>query len=266
VIFITALSEEEDEAKGLRLGAVDFITKPFNPALVKARVRNHLELKRHRDHLESLVRERTEETVLRLVLASEARDTDTGMHVRRIRAASALMARKLGMPEGKAELIGLASTMHDVGKIGIPDHILLKDGRLNDAEWEIMKTHTTIGARNLEGSTSRLLEVARTIALHHHEHWDGSGYPGGLSGQDISLEGRVVCILDVFDALTSKRPYKEAWPSDRALDTMRQLRGRHFDPELVDVFLGTAPDFVALRSMYPDEVLLKKAERSLPVP
>jgi len=192
VIFITARGDD-DEAIGLGLGAVDYISKPFNPALVKARVRNHLELKRHQDDLEKLVRERTREIVVRLALAAEARDNDTGSHIQRIRASTALLAKKLGM--------------------------------------------------------------AATIARTHHERWDGNGYPAGLEGEEIPLVGRIVGLVDFFDALTSKRPDKDAWPLDGALEVLREEGGRHFDPALVEVLLESADEFAAIRVRYDDDAL-----------
>jgi putative two-component system response regulator len=253
VIFITALTEVKDEAKGLALGAVDYITKPINPALVTARVRNHLELKRHRDNLEKLIMDRTKEMVIRLVLASEARDTDTGAHIKRIRAFTTLLAKKHGLDDEEADLMGLASTMHDLGKIGVPDYVLLKDGKLDDDEWVIMKSHTEIGAKNLAGSKSRLLEVARSIALTHHERWNGSGYPQGLAGEDIPLGGRIVGLVDVFDALTSKRPYKEAWSIESAVEAILNDRGEHFDPDLTDLFLNSVSEFATIREEFQDD-------------
>ncbi len=253
VIFVSSLSEESDEARGLGLGAMDYITKPFKPNLVKARVRNHLELKFHKDKLEELVKERTREIVMRLVLAAKSRDTDTGMHIMRIRECTALLARKSGLSLDEAELIGLASTMHDIGKIGIPDQILLKPGKLDENEWKIMKTHCEIGERNLHGSSSKLLETGRVIALTHHERWDGKGYPAGLRDRDIPLEGRITCLADVFDALRSKRPYKEAIPLEKSTEIIQEGRGSQFDPELTDIFLDCLPEITDIRKQYPEE-------------
>ncbi|MFZ5569191.1 MAG: response regulator [Thermodesulfobacteriota bacterium] len=253
VIFVSSLSEEGDEAKGLELGALDYIRKPFKPSLVKARVRNHLELKYHQDRLECLVKERTREIVMRLVLATESRDLVTGMHVRRIREYTHLMVMRSGFPEEEAELIGMASTMHDIGKIGIPDEILRKESHLDEGEWTIMKTHPRLGERNLRGSTSRLLEMARLIALTHHERWDGSGYPMGLRGTEIPFAGRVVHIVDVFDALISRRPYKPPLPLGEAFEAIRRGRGTHFDPQLTDLFFDCRREVETVYRKYPDD-------------
>ena len=249
------------------MGAVDYITKPISPSIVKARVRNHLELKRAREELEKQneileqkVKERTKEiketqkeTLFRLTNTAELRDTDTGMHIRRIQHYSELIAQKLGLNSNDSEELGLASMMHDMGKIGIPDNILLKPGKLDEEEWEIMKTHSAIGAKCLEGSRSRMLAKGRTIALHHHEKWDGSGYPSGLQREDISIEGRIVCLVDVFDALTTERPYKKAWPIEKAVDTIKSGRSTQFDPELVDLFIDNISEIIKIRENFYDE-------------
>ncbi len=252
VIFVSGLTETRDEAKGLELGAVDYMTKPFKPALVRARVKNHLELKLHQDKLEELVTERTEEIVERLVLAAESRDTYTGGHINRIKDYTVLIAKKIGLPDEEAEKLGLASTMHDIGKIGIPDNILLKPGKLDENEWEIMKRHPGIGANNLQGSSSNLLEMARVIALSHHERWDGNGYPAGLSGNEIPLYGRIVCLVDVFDALASKRPYKNALDFEETIQIIRDGRGVQFDPDLVDLFLKSITEIKAIFHKYSE--------------
>lgn len=266
VIFVTAKGEVEDETKGLELGAVDYITKPISPPIVQARVKNHLELKMAREELENQneileekVRERTreiketqQETLVRLMNASELRDTDTGMHIKRIQNFTELMAHKIGMSPDDSEELGLASTMHDLGKIGIPDNVLLKPGKLDDDEWKIMKTHSEIGARCLCGSRNHMLEQARIIALHHHERWDGKGYPNGIKGEKISQAGRIVSIMDVFDALTSTRPYKKAWPVDKAANLIREGLGMQFDPKLALIFLDNLQEFLEVRSKYTD--------------
>nr|MBC8362799.1 HD domain-containing protein [Candidatus Desulfatibia profunda] len=178
------------------------------------------------------------ETINRLVIASEYRDEDTGDHVVRMAAYCALIAEKHGLPEAEVEQIHIAAPMHDVGKIGIPDGILLKPGKLTSEEFETIKSHTLIGAKILEGSSSEILRLATEIALTHHEKWNGKGYPNGLSGTAIPIAGRIVAIADVFDALTSKRPYKDAFPVEVACDIIKKERGEHFDPELADVFLN----------------------------
>ncbi len=252
VIFVTSLDQETDEVKGLKLGAVDFITKPVNPGLVNARVHNQIELKRHRDNLESLVNERSLEIVTRLVLIAESRDTDTGRHIRRISEYSRLLAEKIGFSEQEAETIAQASTMHDIGKVAIPDSILLKPGKLTEEEWEIMKTHCRAGYETLKGSSSRLLQTGSEIALHHHERWDGKGYPDGLAGEDIPLVARIVCLVDVFDALVSRRPYKEPWPNQKTFDYIVSQSGVFFDPYLVDVFVEHRPAVEAIQQRLSD--------------
>jgi response regulator RpfG family c-di-GMP phosphodiesterase len=200
------------------------------------------------ERLDNLVRERTAELretqlemVQRLASAAESRDGDTGRHIERIGHFSRELARAIGLPEEKAELLLHASAMHDVGKIGVPDRVLLKPARFSAEERAVMETHTTMGASILAGSSAPLLRLAETIALTHHERWDGTGYPAGLSGVEIPLAGRICAIVDVFDALLSSRPYKEPWPLAEALAEIRAQRGRHFDPELVDAFLAIAP-------------------------
>jgi len=178
------------------------------------------------------------ETIHRLVIASEYRDEDTGDHIVRMAAYSALIAAEIGLPGQEVEQIRMAAPMHDVGKIGIPDGILLKPGKLTREEFETIKGHTLIGARILAGSRSDLLCLAKDIALNHHEKWNGEGYPAGLAGEDIPLAGRIVAVADVFDALTSKRPYKEPFSVEKAVGIMRDEGGAHFDPALLDVFLA----------------------------
>jgi putative two-component system response regulator len=253
VIFVTSLNREEDEARGLALGAVDYIAKPFNPSLMRARIGNHIELKRHRDNLQAMVNERTIEIVTRLVHVAESRDTDTGMHIRRICEYSRLLARESGLSPRIVETIAQASAMHDIGKVGIPDAILLKPGRLEPEEWKIMQGHSVIGYENLKGSSSKLLQTGCEIALTHHERWDGTGYPHGLKGEEIPISGRIVCIADVFDALVTRRPYKEAWPLDKAFGLIEAERGKHFDPELADIFLQNREAVQEIRRMYEDK-------------
>jgi response regulator RpfG family c-di-GMP phosphodiesterase len=180
----------------------------------------------------------TLETIYRLVLAAEYKDEDTSSHIQRMSLYSAAIARAMGLPEPEVEQILYASPMHDVGKIGIPDWILLKPGKLDDGEWEIMKTHTTIGAGILENSSSDLICMAEGIALSHHERWEGRGYPYGISGSEIPLPARITSVADVFDALTSKRPYKEAFPAEKAFGIIREERGSQFDPAVVDAFFS----------------------------
>ncbi|WP_051261808.1 HD domain-containing phosphohydrolase [Desulfovibrio inopinatus] len=266
VIFITAMDNAVDKTKGFALGGVDYITKPFDITEVKARVRTHVSLRRARitlkaqnDILEERVRQRTQElhdtqieVLHRLSMAAEYRDTDTGHHVKRISGTCALLGEACGLPLEECDTLYHASSMHDIGKIGIPDNILLKPGRLTGDEWNIMKQHTTIGARMLTGGQSELLKMAEIIAISHHERFDGKGYPHGLQGGSIPLVGRITCLCDVFDALCSKRPYKEAWPIERAVEEIIHGAGTMFDPDLVREFQVLLPRLLEVRARYAD--------------
>lgn len=259
VIFITASLNAADEHLGLELGAVDYLRKPLNPPLVLQRVRIHLELRGQNLAMESKVRERTrqlEETrmeiVRRLSMAGEYRDNETGMHILRMSHMVRLLALAAGVPTEHAELLYQAAPMHDIGKIGIPDCILLKPGKLDPEEWAVMKTHTVIGAEIIGHHDAPLLQMARAVALDHHEKWDGSGYPQGLAGESIPLEGRIVALADVYDALTSKRPYKEAWTQEDAFAYLLAESGRHFDPKLVPTFLDIRPQIVEISLSYQE--------------
>jgi len=259
VIFVTALTEVRDEALGLELGAVDYLHKPCHSAIVRQRVQVHLEHHNRRQMLERLVYERTcdlEDTRLeiirRLGRAAEYRDNETGMHVIRIGHISHLLALAAGLAEPHAKLLLTASPMHDIGKLGIPDAVLLKPGKLNAEEWEVMKTHAMIGAEIIGEHTSDLLRMARDVALTHHEKWDGSGYPRGLAGEVIPIEGRIVAIADVFDALMNKRHYKHAWSTSEAVSELQSLSGRSFDPTLLLRFLDLVPEVEQLMLHYSD--------------
>jgi len=261
VIFVTALDDQVDESKGFDLGAVDYITKPVNPDIVRARVKTHLALYDQNRSLEELVRNRTRELhetrleiIRRLGRAAEYKDNETGLHVIRMSKYCQLIALGSGLSELEAELIMNAAPMHDVGKIGIPDLILTKEGPLDDEEWDIMRKHPEIGVRIIGEHSSELLIMARSAALTHHEKFDGTGYPAGLSGEHIPLAGRVAAIGDVFDALTSDRPYKKAWHIDDAIDLIKSEKGKHFDPVLVDAFLGSLPEVIEIRANYGDDV------------
>jgi putative two-component system response regulator len=248
VIFVTALAETDDELEGFEAGAVDYITKPVSPPIVRARVRNHLSLVR----MEQLRQSRLE-VVQRLGLAAEYKDNETGLHVIRMSHFSRLLGVAAGMNEAQADDLLHAAPMHDVGKIGIPDRILQKAGPLDAEEWAVMRRHPEIGAEIIGEHDSGMLALARNIALTHHEKWDGSGYPRGLAGEAIPLEGRIVAIADVFDALTSKRPYKEAWSEEEALDFLREQKGRHFDPALVDLFIRQMPAVRSVRERWAEK-------------
>ena len=245
VIFVTALSHEQDESEGFALGAVDYITKPISPAIVRARVKNHLSLVQAEQLQLAHI-----DLIQRLGRAAEYKDTDTGEHIARMSRYSKVLALAYGMSEYEAEQLKQAAPMHDVGKIGIPDSVLLKPGRLNENEYEHMKQHALIGAKILENSPSPLLQLAHKLALEHHEKWDGTGYPYGLKGEEISIEGRIVTIADVFDALTSKRPYKKAWSVEEALDLLKDEAGKHFDPQLVDLFIGQIDSIIEIKNTY----------------
>jgi putative two-component system response regulator len=248
VIFVTALTDTDDEVEGFEAGAVDYITKPVSPPIVRARVRTHLSLVR----MEAL-RESRLEIVQRLGLAAEYKDNETGLHVIRMSHFSRILGLAAGMTEAEADDLLHAAPMHDVGKIGIPDRILQKPGPLDPDEWKIMQSHATIGAEIIGEHPNGMLALARNIALTHHEKWDGSGYPKGLKGEEIPLEGRITAIADVFDALTSVRPYKKAWTEEEALNLLVEQKGRHFDPALVDLFLGQMPAIRAIRQRWAEE-------------
>ncbi|ABG40766.1 response regulator receiver modulated metal dependent phosphohydrolase [Paraglaciecola sp. T6c] len=248
VMFVTALNDEVDEAKGFDVGAVDYITKPVSPAVVKARVRTHLSLVQ----ADELRRTRLQ-VIQRLGRASEYKDNETGTHILRMSHYSKIMALAYGLTETAADNLLHAAPMHDIGKIGIPDSIMLKPGKLTDEEFTIMKTHPEIGAEILGDSDSDLIALAKTVSLTHHEKWDGTGYPNGLKGENIPLEGRIVAIADVFDALTSKRPYKDAWPVQEAVDFIHAQSGKHFDPALVALFKGCLPEILEIKHRWQDE-------------
>ena len=260
VIFVTALTDARNEQAGLDLGAVDFLHKPCHPDIIRKRLRIHLDSLNQSRALEAKVRERTEqlehsriELIRRLGRAAEYRDNETGMHVIRMSQTTRLLAEAVDLPESQSELLFLAAPMHDVGKIGIPDGILLKPGKLDPEEWEVMKTHALIGAEIIGEHDSPLLVMARTIALTHHEKWDGNGYPRRLAGTAIPLEGRIVSIADVYDALTSVRPYKRAWSSREAIAYLRDETGKSFDPDLVPLFVDLLPQILEIGDRYRDE-------------
>ena len=292
VIIITALSQDQNELLGLRRGAVDYITKPFNPEIVMARVNTHLELKAARDYLagendrlDAEVNRRMQENVLiqelsirALANLAEARDMETGRHILRTQAYVELLANHLAdhprfreaLSGENKSLIIKGSPLHDIGKVGIPDPILLKPGRLNPAEYEIMKTHAMIGANAIgkamqdtqniaDEKTAEVLpgafafmRVAQEIALTHHEHWDGHGYPLGLKGEDIPVSGRIMALADVYDALTSRRIYKRANSLDAAAQAITEQIGFQFDPDVVEAFLQLREQFEVVASRFKD--------------
>jgi putative two-component system response regulator len=282
VIMVTALTGKEDRLAAVAAGANDFIAKPLDRTELKVRMDSLLrmkasqdEVKRYQASLEEMVDQRTEalrlaldnlrrmqlsieasqrETIMRLSAAAEYKDDNTASHIKRMSAYSALLARLLGLPAHDVDVIRQASPMHDVGKMGIPDSILLKPGKLDPDEWEFMKTHTAIGRSILAGSDSELLQVAEQIAYSHHERYDGTGYPEGLAGEDIPLFGRICAVADVFDALTTARPYKEPYSNEKALAIMRaeQEKGPHFDPRIFSLFLDNLDEFLNIQSKCHD--------------
>lgn len=247
VIFVTALSNVDDEIRGFELGAVDYITKPVSAPIVKARVRTHLSLVRA-----EVLRETRLNIVQALGMAAEYKDNETGLHVIRMSHFSRIIALEAGFSAEEADELLHAAPMHDVGKIGIPDAILQKPGKLDDAEWEIMQKHPEIGAQIIGEHDASMLKMAHRIALGHHEKWDGSGYPAGLAGNAIPIEARIVAIADVFDALTSVRPYKKAWSVEDAVALIREQSGRHFDPDLVECFLRRLDDINHIRERWAE--------------
>jgi putative two-component system response regulator len=272
IIFSTGLADAEDEAKGLALGAVDYITKPINPDLVRVRVRNHLELKRHQDHLEETVRMRTREIQLTqavliesLATLAEYRDPETGGHIQRTQNYVKALAMHLKdhprfrdeLDDGTIELIYLSAPLHDIGKVGVRDDVLLKPGRLTEEEFDLMKRHTIYGAEALRITERKLgkstfLRHARELAHSHQEKWDGSGYPLGLKGDDIPISGRLMAVADVYDALISKRAYKPPMPHEKAVQIISEGKGTHFDPDMVDAFLKLEAIFRNIALTYAD--------------
>ncbi|MFA6628622.1 MAG: two-component system response regulator [Sulfuricurvum sp.] len=261
IIFVTALSDYANEEEGLNLGAVDYITKPINSAIVLARVRTQFSLLHYQHDLEQKLQERTEEIVLtrmevirQLGRAAEFKDNETGTHILRMSSYAKLIAQKIGLDNARVELIYLSAPMHDVGKIGTPDAILKKPGKLTPEEFEIVRLHPIQGADIIGNHHSPLLQMARIVSLTHHERFDGSGYPYGLKKYDIPLVGRIIAIADVFDALTSSRPYKEAWSLDAAVTYLIEQKGKHFDGELVDAFLSCMDQIKQIMAQFSDEV------------
>jgi putative two-component system response regulator len=287
VIVLTADVATDVRRRALAAGASDFLTKPFDATEVLLRIRNilrtrslHVALESQNEVLDRRVRERTaslaqavqrltrsenatrratEETIHRLAAAAELRDEETGSHIQRMSRYAALLAGRAGLDADRCELIRLASLLHDIGKIGVPDGILRKPGTLTPEEFEAMKEHAAIGCAVLAGSEAEVLQLAATIARTHHERVDGTGYPGGISAEAIPLEGRIAAIADVFDALTSPRIYRPAFSVDEAVHVMREGRGRHFDPALLDAFLDGIDDVLAIRASCVEERVPQRA-------
>ncbi len=274
IVMVTALQDVNDRVRALEVGADDFLTKPVERMELRARVRSLLKVKAYNDHMHNYrqelenevarqtmelttankrimeahtrLRESSLEAIFRLSRAAEYKDGDTAQHLLNIGHLSAFLAEKMGLNKVTVERILYASIMHDIGKIGIPDHILTKNGPLNDSEWVLMKKHTIFGAQILKDSKSSFLQLGEIIAMTHHEKWDGSGYPNGLAGREIPLAGRIVAVADVFDSLMSKRHYKPALSLERTLDIIKEGRGSHFDPAVVDIFLDNIEHVIAM--------------------
>lgn len=272
IIFLTAMTEKQDEAHGLELGAVDFITKPFSPELVKARVKNQLELKHHRDHLEELVQERTQQlqltqevTIESMAALAEYRDPETGGHIQRTKRYIKLLAEQLQknpkfsdqLTDEVIHMLYMSAPLHDIGKVGVKDSILLKPGKLTEDEFEEMKKHAVYGRDTVRVASGKLgadsfLKHAEDIAYTHHERWDGKGYPQGLKKEQIPLSGRLMAIADVYDALISKRVYKPPFYHHRAVEIILEEKGTHFDPDIVDAFDAIKDKFKAIAYKYAD--------------
>jgi putative two-component system response regulator len=261
VIFVTAMDAMEDERLGFEIGAVDYITKPISPAIVQARVRTHLALYDQSRELERMVEQRTRELlesrgqiIRRLGRAAEFKDNETGNHVIRMSHYARLIASAAGLGERSVDIIFNTAPMHDVGKLGIPDSILLKPGKLSEDEWTVMKRHPEMGAEIIGQHDDDILRTARIIALTHHEKWDGSGYPAGLAGQAIPVEGRIVAVADVLDALLSERPYKPAYSLEKSMEFMTAQAGQHFDPAMIAALRAVLPEVVRVKESFADEL------------
>ncbi|OOZ39447.1 two-component system response regulator [Solemya pervernicosa gill symbiont] len=269
ILVLTAQTDQKTRIRALESGAKDFATKPFDRAEILNRIRNMLEVRtlhnqvRNQNRiLEQKVTDRTRELfetrmeiIRRLGRAAEYRDNETGLHIIRMSKYSQQLALAYGMDDKAAEMVLNASPMHDVGKIGIPDRILLKPGKLDADEWHTMQSHAAIGAELLAGHDSELMHMASMIAETHHEKFDGSGYPKGLAGEEIPLVGRIVVVCDVFDALTSARPYKKAWSVQEAFDEIERTKGKHFDPQLVDLFFSIQDVILEIKELYAEPEL-----------
>lgn len=267
VVVVTGSDDLEKAMDCLRMHAYGYVIKPFNPNAILIAVANalrrrmlELDFRDREDILNRKVREQTQEIresrleiALRLLSASEHRDRETGAHIRRIGLYAAELGRLLGWSEEQVDRMLSAAPMHDIGKIGVPDRILQKEGRLTAAEWKVMRTHTAMGSQILQGSRVPFIEMGARIAACHHEKWDGSGYPAGLKGEEIPLEARITALVDTYDALMNHRHYKEAWPETKVLAYLGEEAGRHFDPGLVEVFLPAADRFRTILETHPDE-------------
>jgi putative two-component system response regulator len=280
IIMVSGLEGADEHRRALAVGINDFIQKPIDRDVLHLRSHWLLDLKRahdrlneHKSNLERAVEMRTAalrdaleemtearrqiyrahlDTIRRLTIAAEFKDEVTARHIERIGLYSSVLGEALDMSPGQVETVRHAAPLHDVGKLGIPDHVLLKPGKLDDDEWVVMRTHTTLGSEILAGSDSSVIQMGQTIARSHHERWDGSGYPEGLGETDIPLEARICAVVDYFDALTMDRPYRRALDTDVVLGMMREGSGSHFDPDVLDVFFDNLPQVTEIRSSYLD--------------
>ena len=245
VIFITSMNDDVNEERGFQVGGVDYIQKPISPSILLCRVQTHLSLVRAQELEDS-----HKQAIFMLGEAGHYNDNDTGVHIWRMAEYSSAIARAMGWSDDRVEMIGLAAAMHDTGKIGIPDAILKAPRKLTDEEWGVMKQHSEIGFGILNKSPSPMFKMAAEIARHHHEKWDGTGYPEGLAGEDIPESALIVALADVFDALTMKRPYKDPWSVEDCVAEIRRTAGNHFSPQLVDVFERILPDILVIKSAW----------------
>ncbi len=266
VIMVSSLEDAETAIECLQQGAFGYVLKPFQPREILVQVNGALRRRMleiafrdreaqlaHKVHEQTVeIRDSREEIALRLISASEHRDNETGMHVRRIGLYAAEMARMLGWDQERIDTIQAAAPMHDIGKIGVPDAILQKPSSLTADEWVVMKKHTIMGATILKGSTVPFIRMGARIAIGHHEKWDGSGYPKGLRGEAISIEARITALVDVYDAASNRRHYKDAWPEEKVVELIRKGRGTHFDPSLVEPFLKDLERFRIILAANPD--------------
>lgn len=260
VIFVTASNSSVDEVKALTEGGVDFISKPIISQVVVARVKTHLKLRNQSLHLNDLVEEKTQEIreskeqiLETLGRAASFKDDDTSNHVFRMSRYAELVARQVSHDEEWIRLLRQSATMHDIGKIGIPDHILLKPGKLDPDEWLFMQQHVRFGGEIIDDETTPIMKMSKDVALYHHEKWDGTGYLKGLKGQEIPLAARIVSVVDVFDALTSSRPYKKAWSVEDALNLINEQSGKHFDPRIVVAFNAVIEDILVIKTQFESE-------------
>lgn len=259
IIFLTAKTDAKSIVKGFDAGGIDYVAKPFNKKELLARVNTHITLSGYEKNLEHKVKQLTHEiedtqreVIFTMGSIGETRSKETGNHVKRVAEYSFLFAKKYGLPLSEAELLREASPMHDIGKVGIPDSILHKKGKLTPEEWEVMKSHAQLGYDMLKFSERPILKAAATVAISHHEKYNGQGYPNGISGKDIPIYGRITAICDVFDALGSDRCYKKAWSDEKIFKLMEEESGEHFDPRLVDIFFEELDEFIAIRNNLAD--------------